>query len=169
MKQLINSIVFATMAATANLQAGDVTTVSGPVVEQVSESPLWAGQTFAQCLVQDDSETFGFGLSLQTQVLNQTYLEVVGVAAEDDVFTLGANVAYHLVEESSDSPVGVYAIAGTNYNFDVEEWSLSAGGGLSLTLTTNLSAFADAAYVFSVSDTDKDGGAVIRGGLNYKF
>ena len=160
MKQVINSIVFAIISATASLQAGE--SDSALIAPQTTLSP-WSEQTFAQCLLKNDSETFGAGISLRTEIAQSAFVELVGVASEDQAYSIGANGVYFLQEDL------LYLIGGTNYDFDAKSWNLNAGAGVSYSLSQRIRVFADASYAFSVSDSDKDGGCLVRSGLSFKF
>jgi hypothetical protein len=163
MKQVINSIVFAIISATASLQAGEPSDSALIINTQLAPQSLWSAQVFGQGLFQDDTETFGAGISLRTQVTRETFVEVTAVASEDQVYSLGANGIYFLTDNF------LYLIGGTSYNFDEKSWNLNAGAGVSYPLYQQVRVFADVSYTFSVSDSDKDGGCLVRSGLSFKF
>jgi hypothetical protein len=165
MKNVITSIVVALGAIVAPVNAGTPPTVVAPTpVEQTSFGAT--AKVFATVVLNDSDESVGGGLALEVPVAGNLTAEIVGAVLEDEVYSLGGNLLYYVpvCEKAS-----VYALAGGSYEFETDQWVVRAGGGVSYNLSPTVNLFADAAYNFTVEDSESDGAVSIRAGVGFKF
>lgn len=159
----VTSLIAALVCA-ANLVAGEKTVA--PVVVQDTSLGLTA-KAFAASVIEDtDTYAIGGGVSLEVPVFYNLSLEAVGSVFEDELYTVGANVLYTVPVSESFS---VYALSGGSYEFETDQWTVSAGGGVKYALSKQFSLFADGAYTWTVEDSNEDGVVLVRAGVGFSF
>jgi hypothetical protein len=164
MKNMITSIVVALAAFVAPVNAGTPTVVPPTPVEDTSFGVT--AKAFASVVLDNSEEAVGGGVSLEVPVVGNLKAELVGSVLEDEVYSLGGNLLYYVPVYKN---VSVYALAGGAYDFETDQWGVKTGGGVSLALSQTVNVFADAAYVFTVEDSESDGVVSIRAGVGFKF
>jgi hypothetical protein len=144
-------------------------TPAAPTVPAVTPAPSVLDVTakgFAAIVLNDGDESVGGGLSLEAALTDSLSVEVFGTVLEDEVYGVGANLLYYVPVFSKTS---VYGLAGGAYDFESDQWAVRAGGGVSYAVTETVNLFADAAYNFTVEDSEQDGVVSIRAGFGFKF
>lgn len=122
-------------------------------------------KVFAATIINDSDEVFGGGLSLEVPLVSDLKLEVTGSVFEDNLVSTGANLLYYIPVTDK---ISIYTLAGGGYEFESDQWTVNAGGGVSYQLNTQVSLFADGQYNF-ISDGDVDGVTTVRLGVGFKF
>lgn len=164
MRNMILSTVVALLGAVSFANAGTtVPTVAPTPVEQTSFGVT--AKAFASVVLDDSEEAVGGGLAVEVPVVGNLRAELNGSVLEDEVYSLGGNLLFYVPVAET---VQVYALAGTGYDFETDQWGVKVGGGVAVQLTQTFNLFADAAYVFTVEDTDT-GVVGIRAGVGIKF
>lgn len=139
----------------------------GPVTNgDLSPVPSFDVKTkvFAATIIDGSDEVFGGGLSLEVPLVYDLKLEVTGSVFEDDIVSTGANLLYYI---PLTDKISLYTLAGGGYEFETDQWTVNAGGGVSYQLNPQLSLFADGQYNF-IPDGD-DGVTTVRLGVGFKF
>lgn len=164
MRNTILSTVVALLGAVSTVTAGtNVPVVTPTPVEQTSFGVT--AKAFAGIVLDDSEEAVGGGLAVEVPVVGNLRLEVNGAVLEDEVYSVGGNLLYYVPVLEQ---VSVYALAGGGYDFETDQWVVKTGGGVTVQLTQTFNLFADAAYVFTVEDSDA-GVVSIRAGVGIKF
>jgi hypothetical protein len=164
MRNTVMSIVAALAAFISPVYAGD-TKVVAPVVENAPSG--FTAKAFAASVIEDtDDYVFGGGLSLEVPLVYDLKLEVVGGIFEDQVYTAGANLVWYIPVSEN---ISLYTLGGGAYEFETDQWVVSAGGGVKYSLDSRVSLFADGAYNWAVENDEEDGVVLVRVGVGFDF
>lgn len=165
MKNKLIAILAAFTAFVVTANAGQTVVATQPVV--VNEPSGFVAKAFAASVIEDtDTYAFGGGVSLEVPVFYNLKLEAVGSVFEDELYTVGGNVLWYAPVAEDFS---VYALAGGSYEFETDQWTVLAGGGVKYSLNSRLSLFADGAYNWTVEDSAENGVVVVRVGVGFEF
>lgn len=139
-----------------------------PVAPTLEPTPVTSltAKAFATVVLDDSNEAVGGGLALESKLVGNLYGELVATVLEDEVYGVGTNALYYIPVSAT---VSLYGLAGGAYDFQSDQWVVRTGGGVSVAVTQTVSLFTDAAYNFTVEDSDKDGVVSIRAGVGFKF
>lgn len=164
MSKLKATILALQSAVALSLAGTPVTPV--PVTPPSPEALGFTANAFSTIVLNDGDESIGGGLSLEAEVTDSLSVEVFATVLEDEVYGVGSNLLYYVPVFDKTS---VYGLAGGAYDFESDQWAVRVGGGVQYELTATVNLFADAAYNFTVENSDEDGVVSIRAGVGFKF